>query len=64
VFIAVDDAGAKARVSAFIESLGMRPMDTRQLPMPRALENAGRLMGLIAHFVNHANFSLGVNLPG
>ena len=32
VFIAGDDAQAKARVSAFIESLGLRPMDTGQLP--------------------------------
>jgi 8-hydroxy-5-deazaflavin:NADPH oxidoreductase len=28
VFIAGDDAQAKARVSAFIKSLGLRPMDT------------------------------------
>jgi predicted dinucleotide-binding enzyme len=28
VFSAGDEAGAKARVSAFIESLGLRPMDT------------------------------------
>jgi predicted dinucleotide-binding enzyme len=37
VFIAGDDAQAKARVSAFIESLGLRPMDAGQLPMARAL---------------------------
>ncbi len=43
VFIAGDDAQAKARVSAFIESLGLRPMDAGQLPMARALENAGLL---------------------
>src|SRR6202167_4718697 len=41
VFIAGDDAQAKARVSAFIESLGLRPWDTGELPMARALENAG-----------------------
>src|SRR6202048_1944339 len=32
VFIAGDDAQAKTRVSTFIESLGLRPMDTGQLP--------------------------------
>jgi predicted dinucleotide-binding enzyme len=52
VFIAGDDAQAKARVSAFIESLGLRPMDTGQLPMARALENAALLqLGLVAHSV-------------
>ena len=63
VFIAGDDAQAKARVSAFIESLGLRPMDTGQLPMARTLENAGLLMlGLVAHSVKHTNFSLGVSI--
>ncbi len=63
VFIAGDDAQAKARVSAFIESLGLRPMDTGQLPMARALENAGLLeMGLVAHSVKHTNFFLGVTI--
>jgi 8-hydroxy-5-deazaflavin:NADPH oxidoreductase len=61
VFIAGDDAQAKARVSAFIESLGMRPMDAGQLPMARALENATLLhLGLVAHSVKHTNFALGV----
>ena len=63
VFIAGDDAQAKARVSAFIESLGLRPMDTGPLPMARTLENAGLLeMGLVAHSVKHTNFSLGVSI--
>ena len=63
VFIAGDDAQAKARVSAFIESLGLRPMDTGQLPMARALENAALLeLGLAAHSVKHTNFSLGVSI--
>jgi len=63
VFIAGDDAQAKARVSAFIESLGLRPMDTGQLPMARTLENAGLLMlGLVAHSVKHTNFFLGVSI--
>ncbi|MFD8095444.1 NADPH-dependent F420 reductase [Streptomyces malaysiensis] len=63
VFIAGDDAQAKARVSTFIESLGLRPMDTGQLPMARALENAGLLeLGLVAHSVKHTNFFLGVSI--
>ncbi len=63
VFIAGDDAQAKARVSAFIESLGLRPMDAGQLPMARALENVALLqLGLVAHSVKHTNFVLGVNV--
>ena len=63
VFIAGDDAQAKARVSAFIESLGLRPMDAGQLPMARALENAALLqLGLVAHSIQHTNFFLGVSI--
>jgi predicted dinucleotide-binding enzyme len=63
VFIAGDDAQAKARVSALIESLGLRPMDAGQLPMARALENVALLqLGLVAHSVKHTNFVLGVNV--
>ena len=63
VFIAGDDAQAKARVSVVIESLGMHPMDAGQLPMARALENATLLhLGLVAHSVKHTNFFLGVNI--
>jgi hypothetical protein len=63
VFIAGDDAQAKARVSAFIESLGLRPMDTGQLPMARALENVALLqLGLVAHSIKHTDFFLGVSI--
>jgi NADPH-dependent F420 reductase len=63
VFIAGDDAEAKEGVSALVESLGMRPLDTGQLPMARALENATLLhLGLVAHSVKHTNFALGVNV--
>lgn len=63
VFIAGDDAQAKARVSAFIESLGLRPMDIGELPMARALENVGLLeLGLMTHSVKHTNFSLGITI--
>jgi len=65
VFIAGDDARAKARVSAFIESLGLRPMDTGPLPMARTLEHVCLLsLGLITHAVHHTNFSIGVSLLG
>src|SRR6202048_71683 len=65
VFIAGDDAQAKARVSAFIESLGLRPMDTGPLPMARTLEHACLLsLGLLTHSVKHTNFSISVSLLG
>jgi len=63
VFIAGDDARAKKLVSAFVESLGLRPLDTGPLPMARALENAAVLeMGLVAHSFQHTDFSLGVTV--
>jgi len=65
VFLAGDDAQAKARVSAFIESLGLRPMDVGQLPMARTLEHVCMLsLGLLTHSVKHTNFSIGVSLLG
>ncbi|PEG33463.1 NADP oxidoreductase [Mycolicibacterium agri] len=63
VFIAGDDARAKARVAVFVESLGLRPMDTGQLSMARALENVALMqLGLMAHSVKHNNFALGVSI--
>jgi predicted dinucleotide-binding enzyme len=62
VFIAGDDAQEKERVSAFIESLGMHPMEAGQLPMARALENAMLQLGLIAHSVENTNLFLGVSI--
>jgi 8-hydroxy-5-deazaflavin:NADPH oxidoreductase len=63
VFIAGDDARAKARVSAFIESLGLHPMDTGQPPMARALENVSLLrLALLTHSVKHTNLSFGVSI--
>jgi len=65
VFIAGDDAEAKARVSAFIESLGLRPMDTGPLPMARTLEHVCLLsLGLLTHAVQHTHFAIGVSLLG
>jgi hypothetical protein len=64
VFIAGDDAQAKASVSAFIESLGLRPRDAGDLTMAHWLEGAGLLsMGLARNGVGNFDFSLGVN-PG
>jgi predicted dinucleotide-binding enzyme len=63
VLFAGDDARAKASVSAFIESLGLRPLDTGGLEMARWLEGAGLLMmGLARHGVGNFNFTLGVSI--
>ncbi len=43
-FIAADDAQAKARVSTFIESLGLRPFDVGGLQMAKTLESLGLMM--------------------
>ena len=65
VFFAGDDARAKASVSAFIESLGLRPLDVGGLEMARWLEGVGPLlMGLARHGVGNFDLALGVNLPG
>lgn len=61
VFLAGDDARAKERVSSFIDSLGLRPLDVGSLTMARVLEQAGLLvMGLASHGVGHYNFALAV----
>jgi predicted dinucleotide-binding enzyme len=66
VFIAGDDAQAKAGVEAFIESLGLRPLDVGGLKMAHWLEGAGLVvMGLARHGVGNWDFALGVTeLPG
>jgi predicted dinucleotide-binding enzyme len=65
VFMAGDDAQAKASVSAFIESLGLRPRDTGDLSMAHWVEGAGVLtMGLARHAVGNFDFSLGINNLG
>lgn len=62
VLIAGDDAEAKTAVSAFIESLGLRPMDTGPLGMARWLEGTGLVMiGLGRHGAGSFNFTLDVN---
>src|SRR3954447_19866814 len=65
VFFAGDDARAKASVSAFIESLGLRPLDVGGLEMARWLEGVGPLlMGLARHGVGSFDIALGVNVFG
>jgi len=65
VFIAGDDDGAKAHVSAFIESLGLRPLDTGGLKMAHWLEGAGLvIMRLAIGQAVKGNFSLGIDILG
>jgi 8-hydroxy-5-deazaflavin:NADPH oxidoreductase len=66
VFIAGDNAQAKAGVAEFIESLGLRPLDTGGLKMAHWLEGAGLIvMGLARHGVGNWDFALGVTeFPG
>ena len=62
VFFAGDDAQAKAIVSAFIESLGLRPLDAGGLEMAHWLEGTGLLMvSLAQNGVGNFNFALGVS---
>ena len=61
VFFAGDDAQAKAGVSEFIASLGLRPLDVGGLTMAHWLEGAGLvLMGLARHGVDNFDVALGV----
>jgi 8-hydroxy-5-deazaflavin:NADPH oxidoreductase len=65
VFLAGDDAQAKASLAAFIKSLGLRPLDTGDLTMAHWLEGAGLLMmGLGRYGVGNYGFSLSVTIPG
>lgn len=63
VLFAGDDARAKATVSAFIESLGLRPLDVGGLEMARWLEGVGPiLMGLARNSVGNFNLALSVSI--
>lgn len=65
VFIAGDNPQAKAHVTAFIESLDMRPLDTGSLSMAHTLEHVCLLsLGLVANSFKHTQFSIGVSLLG
>ncbi|WP_103337163.1 NADPH-dependent F420 reductase [Amycolatopsis sp. CA-126428] len=62
VLIAGDDVDAKTRVSAFIESLGLRPLDAGDLAAARWLEAIGPLlMGLANH---GAGFDISLGVTG
>ncbi|OBK50465.1 NADPH-dependent F420 reductase [Mycobacterium sp. 1081908.1] len=62
VFIAGDDARAKAGVAEFIDSLGLRPRDVGGLHMAHWLEATGLvMMGLARHGVGNFDFALGVS---
>jgi predicted dinucleotide-binding enzyme len=62
VFIAGDNAQAKAGVAAFIQSLGLRPLDVGGLKMAHWLEGVGVVtVGLAGNGVGHWDFALGVN---
>ncbi|MGD1111044.1 MAG: NAD(P)-binding domain-containing protein [Mycobacterium sp.] len=61
VFMAGDDAQAKASLSAFIKSLGLRPQDTGDLSMAHWLEGAGLLAVGVGRGAGDFNFSLGIN---
>jgi hypothetical protein len=62
VFMAGDDAQAKAGVAAFVESLGLHPLDVGGLRMARWLEGMGLVtVGLANNGVGHWDFALGVD---
>ncbi|CAN5566514.1 NAD(P)-binding domain-containing protein [soil metagenome] len=58
-FYAGDDVEAKTRVSAFLESLGMRPLDAGPLEMAHALEWAGILLVGVANHGAGFDIALG-----
>ena len=61
VFIAGDDAQAKARVETFIKSMGLRPLDTGNLKMAHWLEGAGLLtVALANNGVGNLDFALSI----
>lgn len=64
VFMAGDDVRAKADVAAFVESLGLRPLDVGGLCMAHWLEATGLVvMGLARHGMGNYDFALGASVP-
>lgn len=62
-FIAADDAEAKARVSTFLESLGLRPLDVGGLHMAQTLEALGLMMiGLAKNGAGTWDFAINVDI--
>lgn len=58
-FVAGDDAAAKAHVAAFLESIGLRPLDTGGLAMASVLEWTGILLMGLAR--NGAGFDIALS---
>jgi len=57
-----ESAQAKASMKAFIESIGLRPLDVGGLKMAHWLEGVGVVtVGLAGNGVGHWDFALGVN---
>jgi predicted dinucleotide-binding enzyme len=62
-FIAADDSEAKARVSTFLESLGLRPFDVGGLHMAQTLEALGlMLIGLAKNGAGTFDIALHVDI--
>jgi hypothetical protein len=62
-FIAADDPEAKARVSTFLESLGLRPLDVGGLHMAATLESLGlMLIGLAKNGAGTFDIALHVDI--
>jgi predicted dinucleotide-binding enzyme len=60
VFMAGDDAQAKAAVAELVKSLGLRPLDVGGLTMAHWLEGTGLvLMGLARHGLDNFDVALG-----
>ncbi len=62
-FIAADDAQAKARVSSFLESLGLRSFDIGGLHMAQTLEALGLMMiGLAKNGAGTWDFAVNIDI--
>ncbi|MFI5589946.1 NADPH-dependent F420 reductase [Amycolatopsis sp. NPDC051758] len=62
VFIAGDNAPAKASVAEFVTSLGLRPLDVGGLKMAHWLEGMGLItVSLAGNGIGHGDFALGVD---
>jgi 8-hydroxy-5-deazaflavin:NADPH oxidoreductase len=62
-FFATDDPQVKARVSTFIESIGLRPFDVGGLQMAQTLEALGLMMiGLARNGAGTWDFALNVDI--
>lgn len=62
-FIAADDTKAKARVSTFLETIGLRPLDVGGLQMAQTLEALGLMMiGLAKNGAGTWDIALNVDI--